>query len=221
LPRPGPWMERLKQALAFPMYAAAAWLVWVLAQQIGADAVAVALGGMLIIAFVAWFVQITRNARARPRWIANTASILALVGVAFVSYRTVASFTPTAERQTTVQQQSWAPYSAELLQSLRERGAPVFLNFTAAWCITCLANERVALSDASVRQAFTNITYIKGDWTNQDAEITRFLERFGRSGVPLYVFYPEGTHAEPIVLPQVLTPDIVLNVIAADGKTAL
>jgi thiol:disulfide interchange protein len=91
----------------------------------------------------------------------------------------------------------------------------VFLNMTAAWCITCLVNERVALSDASVQDAFkqSDIVYLKGDWTQRDAAITSLLNQFGRSGVPLYVFYPKGAGSEPVVLPQILTPEIVLSTI--------
>jgi thiol:disulfide interchange protein len=99
---------------------------------------------------------------------------------------------------------------------LRKEGKPVFVNLTAAWCISCLVNEKVALSQTSVIDAFkrASITYLKGDWTNRDAEITRLLAEFGRSGVPLYVFYPAG-NGKPIVLPQILTPEIVTNTVTA------
>jgi thiol:disulfide interchange protein DsbD len=93
----------------------------------------------------------------------------------------------------------------------------VFVNLTAAWCITCLVNERVALNQGAVAAAFkqAGVTYLKGDWTNQDQAITRLLARFGRSGVPLYVFFPAGPDASPVVLPQLLTPDLVIGALKA------
>ena len=111
----------------------------------------------------------------------------------------------------------WESYSRQKFEALRAEGRPVFLNFTAAWCITCLVNERVALNRPDVAAAFRtgDVTYLKGDWTNQDAEITAKLEEFGRSGVPLYVFYPAGRDSQPVVLPQLLTVDIVLGGIGA------
>jgi thiol:disulfide interchange protein DsbD len=100
---------------------------------------------------------------------------------------------------------------------LRAEGRPVFINLTAAWCISCLVNERVALSDDKVINAFrqSGITYLKGDWTNRDPRITALLTKFGRSGVPLYVMYPKGSASTPVVLPQILTPDIVLSAVAS------
>ena len=111
---------------------------------------------------------------------------------------------------------AWTPYSAERLQALRADGKPVFVNLTASWCITCLVNERVALNDDAVDAAFhqAGITYLKGDWTRQDERITALLKQFGRSGVPLYVFYPSGTGSRPVVLPQLLTPGVVLDAIS-------
>jgi thiol:disulfide interchange protein DsbD len=112
------------------------------------------------------------------------------------------------------------PYSAERLQALRAAGKPVFVNLTASWCITCLVNERVALNDSAVDAAFrrAGIAYLKGDWTNQDERITALLAQFGRSGVPLYVFYPAGADSRPVVLPQLLTPGIVLDAISTAGN---
>lgn len=212
LPKPGLWMERLKQFFAFPMYATAAWLVWVLTQQAGPDSLIVALGGMLLTAMAAWLYDSTRSSSG---WIRPAATLLALALVAVTlmsSYLYLQhSRTPVAAAQESTH--AWEPYSAERLQALREEGKPVFLNFTAAWCITCLANERIALSQHRVMQAFKDagIHYLKGDWTNQDAAITHKLAEFGRNGVPLYVFYPAGKNTEPIVLPQILTPEIVLE----------
>ncbi|MET0659751.1 MAG: thioredoxin family protein [Steroidobacteraceae bacterium] len=217
LPRPGAWMDRVKQALAFPMYAAAVWLVWVLVMQAGSDAIVFALGGMVAIAFAAWLFQSTRNSGRGGRSLGTAVATAAVAGALVAGYVGLSS--RAAAPQVASASKTWEPYSSERLDVLRAKGKPVFLNFTAAWCITCLANERVALSTHAVKQAFVDrgIVYLKGDWTNQDEHITRALTQFGRSGVPLYVFYPPGRDAAPVVLPQILTPDIVLNTIGADA----
>jgi thiol:disulfide interchange protein len=216
LPRPGPWMERLKQALAFPMYATAIWLVWVLAQQAGANAVAAALGGMLLIAFGAWlFASSGKNWRV-ANYSFSIASVLAAlaIGVYFVK-------DATAPEQTIAANARYEAFTPTRLEELRAQNRPVFVNLTAAWCITCLVNERVALERANVIAAFetANVAYLKGDWTHRDPAITQMLAKFGRNGVPLYVFYPAGASAQPIVLPQILTPEIVLREIG-QSKTA-
>lgn len=236
LPRPGLWMEHTKQFLAFPMYATAVWLVWVLVQQVGAQAVLVALGGMLMIAFAAWLYNQSRTATPRSRYLAN-AMVTAAMAVALVGgYVGVNHAVNDAQQQSNDVSNSnlsdsnlsnnnlsdskhperyWEPYSEARLQSLLNKGKPVFLNFTASWCISCLVNERVALSDASVIAHFKNqgVVYLKGDWTNRDPSITAFLQKFNRSGVPLYVFYPAGRADSPQQLPQILTPDIVKSVV--------
>lgn len=218
MPRPGVWMERAKQVLAFPMYAAAAWLVWVLAQQAGTNAVAIALGGMVIIAFAAWLYDSTRNTSIFTQrggaGVATLALIVAVLGGYIGLDSGIANATTNQAAKPTVSKH-WEAYTPERLKQLQAEGKPVFLNFTAAWCISCLVNERVALSNIEVVRAFdkSGITYLKGDWTNRDASITEFLSKFGRSGVPLYVFYPSGVGARPTELPQILTPDIVLSAI--------
>ncbi len=216
LPKPGAWMERLKQALAFPMYATAIWLVWVLAQQAGANAVAAALGGMLLIAFGAWiFASSGKNWRA-ANYTLSAASLAAaiLLGVYFVN----GAAAPAQASGTNARYEAYTPVR---LAELRAQNRPVFVNLTAAWCITCLVNERVALDRANVISAFeaANVAYLKGDWTHRDPAITQMLANFGRNGVPLYVFYPAGANAEPVVLPQILTPEIVLREIG-QAKTA-
>ncbi len=222
LPRPGLWMERVKQLLAFPMYIAAVWLVWVLAQQAGANAIALALGGMVVLAFAAWVYDISRSSQGARRIAANStvavALTLTLVGGYVGIERNAAS--PVIADQTHADSE---PYSAQRLAELRAQGKPVFLNFTAAWCISCLANERVALSSPAVKQAFqqAGITYLKGDWTSQDQQITAFLKSFGRSGVPLYVSYPAGNNSSPVVLPQILTPEIVVQAVAPIAPSQL
>lgn len=233
LPRPGVWMERAKQVLAFPMYAAAVWLVWVLAQQSGANAVAIALGGMVLIAFSAWLYEASRNTNRLTRHGGVGLATVALIVVFSASYvgidtqeanaaATVGEYTKTSKpdktneaAKTKLSEKVWQPYTPARLENLRAEGKPVFLNFTAAWCISCLVNERVALSNRDVASAFaeSGITYLKGDWTNRDADITAMLRKFGRSGVPLYVYYPAGVDSKPVELPQTLTPEIVLTAI--------
>ena len=117
---------------------------------------------------------------------------------------------------------NYQAFSMQGLNELREQGSPVFVNMTAAWCITCLANEKVALSTAPLKQYFADnkIVYLKGDWTNQDASITQYLESFGRSSVPLYVYYPAGNANEPSVLPQILTAASVIDFIESATNRA-
>jgi thiol:disulfide interchange protein DsbD len=225
LPRPGLWMLRVKQVLAFPMYAAAVWLVWVLAQQTGADAVAVALGGMVVIAFAAWLYQASRSGSLRMQRGGLVVALLVLVVTLGASYRATLDAASDHPESTTATsgQKDWQPYTADRLQALRAQGTPVFVNMTAAWCITCLANEKVALSSSAVIAAFkqADITYLKGDWTHQDPQITQLLKDFKRSGVPLYVFYPAGRNTQPVVLPQLLTPDIVLGALSTKAVQAV
>lgn len=222
LPRPGMWMERTKQVLAFPMYAATVWLVWVLAQQAGANAVLITLSGLVALAFAAWLYDTTRNTRTER--VGTVGALVTFLLTFFVGYSGVSLNAQTDETETNNlavhANRNWEPYSAERLQSLLAEGKPVFLNFTASWCISCLVNEKVALSHSDVKDAFNTagITYLKGDWTKRDAEITAILTQFGRSGVPLYAFYPAGNNSKPVELPQVLTPNIVIEAIANASK---
>lgn len=216
LPRPGLWMERTKQVLAFPMYAATAWLVWVLAQQSGPGIVLIALGGIIALAFAAWLYNTTRNSSPNIERAGTGSALIILVLTILAGYSTINAnpLNDTGNKTAASDiNQNWEPYSAERLHDLLAQGKPVFLNFTASWCISCLVNEKVALSTHDVKAAFkaADITYLKGDWTKRDAEITAMLTQFGRSGVPLYVFYPAGKSSKPVELPQVLTPDIVIN----------
>jgi len=211
MPRPGAWMDRVRQALAFPMYGAAAWLVWVLSQQGGADGVLVALVVLLLLALAAWMLGVAQAGASRGglwRTVALVVALIAAVGIGRAPESAAGS--PTADSG------GVQVYVPDRLAELRGAGKPVFVNMTAAWCVTCLVNEKVALSAAGVRQAFASrgITYMKGDWTRSDPEITRFLRRHGRDGVPLYVYFPPDG-APPVVLPQILTERIVLAGIGA------
>ncbi len=218
LPKPGVWMDRLKQAMAFPMYAAAVWLVWVLVQQAGVNSIVIALGGMVLISFAAWLYETTKFSGIFTQRISTGLAIAALMTALMSGYFGIeTSAAVTVENSENTAEKNVEPYSAERLRALRAEGKPVFVNFTAAWCISCLVNEKVALSQSSVKDEFKKrgITYLKGDWTNRDAEITKILSEFGRSGVPLYLYYPAGINTSPDILPQILTPEIVLQAFAA------
>ncbi len=210
LPRPGAWMDVLKQALAFPMYAAAAWLVWVVSQQAGSAGVLVALVGLLLIGFAGWALGLAQSGTGRGRRVGQGAAALAVL--AAVAVLTGLSAAPGTASPAAAQAAGTEPFTAARLAALRAENRPVFVNMTAAWCVTCLINERVALSPAPVRQAFAErgVAYLKGDWTRQDPEITAFLRQHARDGVPLYVFYPAGA-VEGRVLPQILTESTVLS----------
>jgi thiol:disulfide interchange protein len=212
LPRPGIWMEHFKQFLAFPMIAASIWLVWVLAQQTGSIGVLLSLFSMLSLSFALWLYGTTQN-RPRSLW-----QMIKLLLVLLTLGMTVLLVTkqPREVVQTNISTTAeYEPYSAARLAELRATNQPVFVNMTAAWCISCLANEKATLSTDSVKGFFRDnrITYLKGDWTNYDDAITQYLKEFGRSGVPIYVFYPADQTKPPVVLPQVLTPSLVKDTI--------
>lgn len=212
LPRPGPWMETFKQFLAFPMYATVAWLVWVLAQQVGIDAV-LALGlGLTFVALAAWlygrFVQ--RQGRFAVPGIAAVAALVAGLAIAWPAGKGDAQ---AANAKSANGAYAWQPYSRAKVDALVREGKPVFVDFTAAWCVTCQANKRLVLEREKVASRFKalGVVMLKADWTNQDPEITAALAQFGRNGVPLYLLYVPGDKDSPRVLPELLTSDIVLT----------
>jgi thiol:disulfide interchange protein/DsbC/DsbD-like thiol-disulfide interchange protein len=210
LPRPGPWMAILKQALAFPMYAAAAWLVWVISQQAGSDGVLATLSGVVLIGLAAWVFGATQAREGRLRPLGRAVATAAMLGALVVLYGVATIPAPPASPSVATGDEK--PYSSSRLAALRAAGRPVFVNMTAAWCVTCLVNERIALSSDAVRKAFAdrNVAYLKGDWTRADPAISNFLREHGRDGVPLYVLYPPNG-AMPIVLPQILTASSVID----------
>jgi thiol:disulfide interchange protein DsbD len=211
LPRPGAWMETLRQLLAFPVYATVAWLVWVLGQQVGPAGLFAALFGLVLVGLAAWSFNAAQTAGGWGRRVAAGAfaASLASIAVAFVGLERDPA--APAGTSSSVSVASYEPFTQRRLDELLAAHRPVFVNMTAAWCITCLVNERAALSSDAVRQAFAakNVGYLKGDWTSRNPEITRILEKHGRSGVPLYLLYTGGN--EPTLLPQILTPATVLS----------
>jgi thiol:disulfide interchange protein len=209
LPRPGRWMEVLKQALAFPMYGAAAWLVWVISQEAGPSGVLGTVAGLVLVGFAGWVFGVTQTASVQPRRFGQAmAAVAVLAALAVLSGVTAAPVGATATESTA------EAFTPQRLAALRAAGKPVFVNMTAAWCVTCLVNERVAISTDAVQKAFAadDVTYLKGDWTRQDPAITAFLQQNGRDGVPLYVFFPAGG-GQPEVLPQILTESEVLRLV--------
>lgn len=220
LPKPGIWMVRLKECLAFPVYGTAVWLTYVLSLESGAEAAAATLAGIVLIAFAAWIYENVRSSEGRSRgWGTGIAALSALCAFALLSTTSSDSAPPGAADDAGL---SWRDFSQASLDILRAEGKPVFIDVTAAWCITCKVNERVALSDPSVRREFSNegVTAVKADWTRRDSSITEILESNGRAGVPLYLFYPKsrtlGERRPAVVLPQILTADAILLAIRAD-----
>jgi thiol:disulfide interchange protein/DsbC/DsbD-like thiol-disulfide interchange protein len=210
LPKPGPWMLRLKQFLAFPMYGAAAFFAWVLAQQAGANGVAVLLAAFVASALAAWLWSVTRDMETRGRGIGAAAAALILIAALYGLSLLSGMSAPAAAAI------RGEKFSTEKLAALRASGKPVFVDATAAWCITCLVNEQAVLSRPAIKDAFDKrkITYMVADWTNGDAAITRLLDANGRSGVPLYLYYAPGAD-KPVILPQILTEGGVLSAIGS------
>src|SRR5882672_7869303 len=215
MPRPGPWMDRLRQFLAFPMYASAVWMIWVLTQQTGADGVIYALGGMILIAFAIWLLRIGSGASVATwvrRGLAAAAVLLAFGAALKLEDGPATAASASGGPAAGVNFDGWQRYSRERLNQAVAAGKPVFVDFTAAWCITCLVNERLALETPAVRHAFeqAGVVKLKGDWTNRDPEITSSLKELGRAGVPLYLFWAPGAE-RPKILPQVLTEAMILS----------
>jgi thiol:disulfide interchange protein len=202
LPKPGAWMERFKQFLAFPIYATVIWLLWVLVQQAGPMGLLHVMGAMLLIGFTLWLLQQSQTRLTQLIFIA--------IGAFGVFWLTQDVRTAPPSMQEAMPEQV-EPFSNAGLQQHLDAGRTVFVNATAAWCITCKVNERVALVDKTVQQTIKdqNIVYMVADWTNRNAEISDYLASFGRSGVPMYVFY--APNQAPLLLPQILTPSILLE----------
>ena len=210
LPRPGTWMVVLRQVLAFPMYAAAVWLLWVVTLQAGPTGMLITAGGAVLIGFALWATGLAQHRSGIGRRLAATTAIAA--GVAALALLSTLAAAPPSSTTSASAALPGEPFTPARLAALRSAGTPVFVNMTAAWCVTCIVNEQVALAQPAIRQAFIahGITYLKGDWTRRDPAISDYLRALGRDGVPLYVFYP-AAGAPPVVLPQILTEQRLLN----------
>ena len=209
LPRPGAWMGWLRRGLAVPMAAAMGWLLWVEYQQVTRLGFQFAL---ILLLWVALGLYALRRFQA-----GGSGRNLAISTVAALVFILISTGEIDAHRVSAISPDDGVRFTPARLASLRAAGTPVFVDMTAAWCVTCLVNERVALEPNAVKQAFSmhQVAYLKGDWTNQDPDITQYLHEFGRDGVPLYVYYGAG-QAPPVVLPQILSANEVVKVV--DGK---
>ncbi|MCK9281853.1 MAG: thioredoxin family protein [Melioribacteraceae bacterium] len=213
VPKPGAWMETFKQFMGFLMVATVLWLIWVLSLQTGAEGVLILLGSLLLVSLSGWIYgrwSVLHKPLATRR-IAQVISGLILIGALALSItyiKPISASTDAVHSQGLIE---WRTFSPELVAQLRSQNKPVFIDFTAAWCLSCQVNEKVAFGSEEVQKAFADkgIIALKADWTNKDEVIAKELAKFGRNSVPLYVLYlPEK---EAVLLPEILTPDIVLS----------
>jgi thiol:disulfide interchange protein/DsbC/DsbD-like thiol-disulfide interchange protein len=213
LPKPGPWMLRVKQLMGFLLLATLLFLLAVLGAERGVEAIIWASCFLLALSLACWMkgAFIVPTASLTSRLVSIVLMLVLVIGGAyyFIGEKFAAAKTVSAEAQ---MQGGWQPFTPQLLAAEIKQGHAIFIDFTAAWCLTCKFNEAKVLEAAAVRDAFQRhgITKIKADWTNADPAITKILKQFGRPGVPMYVLYP-GNHAEPILFPEVLTQNMILE----------
>lgn len=202
LPQPGQWMETLKQFLAFPIYIAAVWLLWVYGRQTSSTGMAALVLGGVFLAFACWLTTLYLS-----DWKIHLRQVLIIGSIA------LAFFIPLNQAKKSQEVSRWQVWSPELVEQLRSDGQAVFVDFTADWCITCLANEKAVLETADIQAAFDQykVATLKGDWTNSDPKITAVLQEYGRSGVPLYLYFAPNSTGKAQVLPQILTKDLVIE----------
>jgi thiol:disulfide interchange protein DsbD len=204
LPKPGEWMQTLKQIMAFPMWASALWLAWVLSSQVDMQSVFAVLLGALLIALGLWLLEKTQNSASILRRLTLIFSLGLMIFSIWLLPITSDNNSPNLKNEENA-------FSVQKLNSLRSEQKMVFLNFTADWCITCKVNEAIALNQDKVKKVLDekNIIYLKADWTRKDPEIASMLASYGRTGVPLYLLFP--SQGDPIILPELLTEDLLLD----------
>jgi thiol:disulfide interchange protein DsbD len=209
MPRPGPWMETLKQLLAFPLYGTAIWLLWVAGRQTGVNTMAVALAGALALALGLWLWRY-------GGWRRGVALACCLLAATLATWRGLDE----ADGRSGPLDGGRVAWSEQRLAELRRAGTPVFVDVTADWCITCIANERAVLLTDEMTAAFDEhgVVYMVADWTNYDPAIARYIAGYGRSGIPLYLMYPGDPGREPLLLPQLLTRSTVLEALQAVSR---
>jgi thiol:disulfide interchange protein DsbD len=208
LPKPGAWMEVLRQAVSIPIFATVIWLVWVLAQAYGAGVLAALLVSFLLLAIAGWFL----GRWPAKRWAVIVAALI-LLGVVAISFLAPGRLAVASETLAPPEMNGiWQPWSEKAVNRSLTAGQPVFVDFTASWCLSCQVNERVALGQPEVVRAFQsrNVVLMKADWTRHDEAITQALMDLGRSGVPAYALYAPGDKS-PRLLPEVLTQGIVID----------
>lgn len=209
LPAPGPWMDVLKQVLAFPLLATCVWLLWVLGNQVGSSGSALVMCAALLICFALWLTRFNPT-KASTKAVNRVLLVASLLGAVYISWQAQHFSAATAKTY-----DKWETFTMARLEELRADGEPVFVNLTADWCITCKVNQRVAFSsDEFFNYALEHdVTLMVGDWTNPNPEIEALLAKYKRSGIPLYLVYPAGKQGDAEILPQLLTPKSVMAAI--------
>jgi thiol:disulfide interchange protein len=220
LPRPGAWMESFKQLMGFPMLLAMVWFVYILANLLSPEGLALGLASLVFVSLAAWIYgrwayNPEGSVRGKGKFAAALIAVLGLgTGMYIVAHPEFQAGGPVNSGPPRADELAWVNFSPDEVEKLRAAGKPVFIDFTAAWCVNCKANEKLVLDRKDVVEAFKSkgVITMKADWTRRDATITKALSEFGRTGVPFYVLYPRS--GEPIVLPEVLTPQVVQDAIA-------
>ena len=229
LPRPGNWMITFRQLLSFPLLITSVWLVWVFNKQTSPDQTAMLLSFMIAMTFVIWMYNLVKSRPAMLRSVLVVASLVPLLytgSKAFTKPSVAKTASLGANDQTSKLDKveliekhgvTWYKFAPGVVEALSEQGKTVFVDFTAAWCITCQANAKAVFASKRVVEHVStskNLALVYADWTNDDPEITKALEEQGRSGIPLYLVYTPGNET-PAILPQILTPDLFMDGIGA------